>query len=55
MLSLEGKIVLVTGLGQSQPEGWGIGAATAVLFARQGAKIFGGNRTLSSTIATDRL
>jgi len=54
MLSLEGKIVLVTGLGQSQPEGWGIGAATAVLFARQGAKIFGGNRTLSSTIATKR-
>jgi NAD(P)-dependent dehydrogenase (short-subunit alcohol dehydrogenase family) len=54
MLNLEGKIVLITGLGQSQPGGWGIGAATAVLFARQGAKIFGGNRTLSSTIATKK-
>ncbi|KAH7324105.1 hypothetical protein BKA65DRAFT_80331 [Rhexocercosporidium sp. MPI-PUGE-AT-0058] len=52
MLSLEGKIVLITGLGQSEPRGWGIGAATAVLFARQGAKIFGGNRTLSSTTTT---
>jgi NAD(P)-dependent dehydrogenase (short-subunit alcohol dehydrogenase family) len=54
MLSLKGKIVLITGLGQSQPGGWGIGAAIAVLFARQGAKIFGGNRTLSSTISTQR-
>ncbi|PTB34883.1 hypothetical protein M441DRAFT_52607 [Trichoderma asperellum CBS 433.97] len=52
MLSLDGKVVLITGLGQSQPGGWGIGAATAVLFARQGAKVFGGNRTLSSTIST---
>lgn len=54
MLSLEGKIVLITGLGQSQPGGWGIGAAIAVLLARQGAKIFGGNRTLSSTISTKK-
>lgn len=55
MLSLEGKIVLITGLGQSEPGGWGIGAATAVLFARQGAKIFGGNRTLSSTTTTQKI
>lgn len=48
MLSLHGKVALITGLGQSQPEGWGIGAAIAVLLARQGAKIFGGNRTLAS-------
>ncbi|KAK0123901.1 hypothetical protein ONS95_008893 [Cadophora gregata] len=54
MLRLEGKVVLITGLGQSEPRGWGIGAATAVLFARQGAKIFGGNRTLSSTITTKK-
>lgn len=54
MLSLKGKVVLITGLGQSQPGGWGIGAAIAVLFARQGAKIFGGNRTLSSTLTTKR-
>ncbi|KAL3426746.1 hypothetical protein PVAG01_00255 [Phlyctema vagabunda] len=52
MLSLEGKIVLITGLGQSQPGGWGIGAAIAVLFARRGAKIYGGNRTVESTIST---
>lgn len=54
MLSLEGKIALITGLGQTQPGGWGIGAATAVLLARQGAKVFGGNRTLASTISTKR-
>lgn len=55
MLSLDGKIVLITGLGQSQTSGgWGIGAATAVLLARQGAKIFGGNRTLSSTLLTKK-
>ena len=54
MLSLEGKVVLITGLGQAEPGGWGIGAATAVLFARQGAKIFGGNRSLASTAATKK-
>ncbi|CAI7600987.1 unnamed protein product [Penicillium palitans] len=57
MLSLHGKVALITGLGQSQSEGWGIGAAIAVLLARQGAKgnlenIFGGNRTLASTLST---
>ncbi|MCJ1303836.1 hypothetical protein MMC08_006647 [Hypocenomyce scalaris] len=54
MLSLEGKVVLITGLGQSQPGGWGIGAAIAVLFARQGAIVFGGNRTLASTTSTQK-
>jgi NAD(P)-dependent dehydrogenase (short-subunit alcohol dehydrogenase family) len=52
MLSLKGKVVLITGLGQSQGGGWGIGAAIAVLFARQGAIIFGGNRSLPSTTTT---
>ncbi|KAK9375204.1 uncharacterized protein V1513DRAFT_39136 [Lipomyces chichibuensis] len=52
MLSLEGKVALITGFGQSEPEGWGIGSAIAVLFARQGAKIFGGNRTLASAELT---
>ncbi|RDW68296.1 hypothetical protein BP5796_08953 [Coleophoma crateriformis] len=52
MLDLKNKVVLITGLGQTQPTGWGIGAATAVLFARQGAIIFGGNRTLASTATT---
>ena len=44
--------MLITGLGQSPGGGWGIGAAIAVLFARQGAIIFGGNRSLSSTTTT---
>lgn len=52
MLDLTGKVVLITGLGQSEGQGWGIGAACAVLLARQGAKIFGGNRTLGSAEAT---
>lgn len=52
MLSLQGKVVLITGLGQTSDEGWGIGAAIATLFARQGASIFGGNRSLSSAERT---
>lgn len=52
MLSLQGKVVLITGLGQTSEEGWGIGAAIATLFARQGALIFGGNRPLSSAERT---
>lgn len=56
MLSLKGKIALITGLGQSQPDGWGIGSAIAVLLARQGAVIFGGNRTIDSAqITKDRI
>ena len=54
MHDLKGKIALVIGLGQSGDEGWGIGAACAVLFARQGAIIFGGNRTIESTQRTQR-
>ncbi|KAH7119059.1 oxidoreductase ucpA [Dendryphion nanum] len=52
MLDLTGKVALIIGLGQSGTESWGIGAACAVLLARQGAIIFGGNRTLSSTTKT---
>jgi NAD(P)-dependent dehydrogenase (short-subunit alcohol dehydrogenase family) len=52
MHDLTGKVALFTGLGQSPGQGWGIGAATAILMARQGAKIFGGNRTLVSTTST---
>lgn len=52
MLNLEGKVALVIGVGQTGTEGWGIGAACAVLFARQGATIFGGNRSLASTTKT---
>ena len=40
MLSLKGKVAIVTGAGSVGP-GWGNGKATAVLLARQGAKVFG--------------
>ena len=36
---LEGKVAIVTGAGSIGP-GWGNGKATAVLFAREGAKVF---------------
>lgn len=52
MLNLDGKVALVIGLGQTGSDGWGIGAACSVLLARQGAKIFGGNRTIASTART---
>lgn len=54
MLSLKGKVVLITGLGQTTEEGWGIGAAIATLFARQGALIFGGNRSLGPAERTKK-
>jgi NAD(P)-dependent dehydrogenase (short-subunit alcohol dehydrogenase family) len=40
VLDLTGKVAFVAGAG-SIGEGWGNGKATAVLFARQGAKVFG--------------
>lgn len=40
MLDLTGKVAFVSGAG-SVGEGWGNGKATAVLLARQGAKVFG--------------
>jgi NAD(P)-dependent dehydrogenase (short-subunit alcohol dehydrogenase family) len=52
MLDLTGKVALVTGLGQSDSEGWGIGAACAFQLAKQGAKIFGGNRSQKSAEVT---
>jgi NAD(P)-dependent dehydrogenase (short-subunit alcohol dehydrogenase family) len=42
---LEGKIALITGAGCVGP-GWGNGRAEAVLFAREGAKIFAVDRDL---------
>ena len=40
MLDLKGRTAFVTGAG-SVGEGWGNGKATAVLLARQGAKVYG--------------
>ncbi len=39
MLSMEGKVAIVTGAGSVGP-GWGNGKATATLLARQGAQLF---------------
>lgn len=39
MLDLAGKVAIVTGAGSVGP-GWGNGKATAVLLARQGARVF---------------
>lgn len=52
MLSLENKVALVIGLGQSGDDGWGIGAACAIAMSRHNAIIFGGNRTTASAIKT---
>ena len=38
---LGNKIILITGIGAVGDIGWGNGTATATLFARQGATIFG--------------
>jgi NAD(P)-dependent dehydrogenase (short-subunit alcohol dehydrogenase family) len=53
MLDLTGKVAFVTGAG-SIGEGWGNGKATAVLMARQGARVFGvdlNERALADTSA----
>ncbi|KAL2836647.1 short chain dehydrogenase [Aspergillus pseudodeflectus] len=52
MLDLTRKVVLITGLGQTTDQGWGIGAAIAAKLAEQGALIFGGNRSLESAKRT---
>jgi len=51
---LEGKTALVIGAG-SVGEGWGNGRATAVLFAREGARVFGTDRDEAALAETSRL
>ena len=51
MLDLPGKVALVTGAGSIGP-GWGNGKATAVLLARQGAKVFAIDRNLTAAEET---
>jgi NAD(P)-dependent dehydrogenase (short-subunit alcohol dehydrogenase family) len=43
MLRMDGKVAFIGGIGSSGP-GWGNGKATATLFARQGASVFGIDR-----------
>jgi NAD(P)-dependent dehydrogenase (short-subunit alcohol dehydrogenase family) len=48
---LKGKVAIVTGAGSSGP-GWGNGKATAVLFAREGAKVFAVDISLTAAQET---
>ncbi|WP_240939330.1 SDR family NAD(P)-dependent oxidoreductase [Diaphorobacter sp. HDW4A] len=54
MLDLTGKVALVMGCG-AVADGWGNGRATAVLFARQGAKVFGTDLVLANAEETRRI
>jgi NAD(P)-dependent dehydrogenase (short-subunit alcohol dehydrogenase family) len=54
MLDLSGKVAFISGAG-SVGEGWGNGKATAVLMARQGAKVFGLDLNPEAVAETKRL
>lgn len=51
LFSLKGKVAFVTGCGSIGP-GWGNGKAIAVLFARQGASVYGVDRSLDAARET---
>lgn len=51
-MRLQGKVAIVTGAGQRPGEGVGNGRATAMIFARQGAKVFLANRSAGSVEET---
>ncbi len=51
---LEGKVALITGCGSSGP-GWGNGKAMAVLFAREGAKVYGCDIQLDAARETESI
>ena len=51
-MRLQGKVAIVTGAGQRPGEGIGNGRATAMLFARQGAKVLLANRSVGSVEET---
>ncbi len=51
---LKDKVAIVTGAGSSGP-GWGNGKATAVLFAREGAKVFAVDVNPAAAEETDQI
>ena len=51
---LEGKVALVSGAGSSG-SGWGNGKATAVLFAREGARVLAADINLDAAVETKRI
>jgi NAD(P)-dependent dehydrogenase (short-subunit alcohol dehydrogenase family) len=53
-MRLEGKVALITGAGSIGP-GWGNGKATAVLFSREGARIFAVDRAVEAADETRSL
>lgn len=54
MLDLKGKVAFVAGAG-SVAQGWGNGRATAVLLARQGAKVFGADYNAEALAGTSTI
>jgi NAD(P)-dependent dehydrogenase (short-subunit alcohol dehydrogenase family) len=54
VLDLTGKVAFVAGAGSVGP-GWGNGKTMAVLFARQGAKVFGTDINAQAVSVTDEL
>ena len=51
---LKDKVALVSGAGSSGP-GWGNGKATAVLFAREGAKVLAADLKPDAAVETKRI
>ena len=51
---LKDKVALVSGAGSSGP-GWGNGKATAVLFAREGAKVLAADLNLDAAVETKQI
>ena len=51
---LREKVALVSGAGSSGP-GWGNGKATAVLFAREGAKVLAADINVDAALETKRI
>ena len=51
---LKDKVALVSGAGSSGP-GWGNGKATAVLFAREGARVIAVDINLAAALETKRI
>ena len=54
-MRLENKVAIVTGAGQTPGETIGNGRATAVLFAREGAKVMLADRNLDSAKETEQM
>src|SRR5258707_2808778 len=54
-MRLADKIAIIVGAGQSPGEGMGNGRATALRFAREGAKILAVDRSLASATETAQL